>query len=471
MISNRATAVLRPRRRILWCLSSLLASILAAGPAPAGAEGELGRSLFSEGFTDAHLKLAGWTQLGFTFNDSDHGAAGLGNSPVALDRDSGLQLNQTYLFFEREIATNIMPRVTPIPGPVPQDYSFGWHVGLMYGRDGQVVQTYGFDSRWSVNYPGNYDSTRAKMNRQNFLVVPQAYLQGYLPWYKGMAFFLGNWMSPFGYEIGFNLEKGPNIFYTHSYALEPAPIKETGLLWAANLVNSKSNGLLAIEGGISQGWSNFKDNNASPAFNLNLRYRTSDLRTWVDICSMWGNAQADPRKIDFPGGASWRWFADRANIPATLIISPRNQMRSQLDCTVIHQCTEHLKAVLEFSCGRQKGDGAADTINVVSGPGFKGASWGGVNAEVQYRFSPSLAMAARAETFRDRDGYALYPNTGVHGDINEVTLGIQYQYNRYVQFRPELRNDWQSNNHGENAFGNSTRNRQLSFNTDLVIRY
>lgn len=471
MMSNRAPAIPRPCCRALGCLTFLLASTLAANPAQEGAEGALGRKLFGPGFSDAHLKLAGWTEVGFTYNDSDHGAAGLGNSPVVLDRDSGLQLNQTYLFFEREIATNILPRVTPVPGPMPQEYSFGWNAGLLYGRDGQLVQTFGWDSRWSVNSPGNYDSSRASENRQNFLVFPQFFLQGYLPWYKGMAFFLGNWMSPFSYEIGFNLEKGPNLLYTHSYALEAAPVKESGLLWAANLANSKGFGLLAMEAGVTRGWSNFNDNNGNPAYNLNLRYRTSDMRTWIDVCSMWGNAQADPRKVDFPASESWRWFGDKANIPATQIISPRGQMRSQFDCTVIHQFTERLKGVFEFNCGKQKGDGALDTIDVLTGPGFKGASWGGVNVEAQYRFSPSFTCAARAETFRDRNGYALYPNTGVHSDMNEVTLGTQYQYNRYVQFRPELRNDWQSNNHGENAFANGTRNKQLSFNADLVVRY
>ncbi|MEI6567292.1 MAG: outer membrane beta-barrel protein, partial [Verrucomicrobiota bacterium] len=281
--------------RLLSCylglVPCLLTSVLAAAPPPEGAEGWLGRELFGTGFTDAGLKLGGWTQVGYAYNNVDHGSKGLGNSPVVLARDTGFQLNQAYLFFERSIQTNIIPRVTPTPAPKPENYSFGWNVSLLYGRDGQALQTYGWDSRWSVNSPGNYDANRATENKQNFLIAPQVFLQGYLPWYKGMAFCLGTWMSPFSYDIGLNMEQGPNFLYSHSYALEAAPVKEAGLIWAANLVNTKEFGILAAEAAIVNGWSNLKDNNNSPAFNFNLRYRTGDMHTWIDFVSMWGNNQ------------------------------------------------------------------------------------------------------------------------------------------------------------------------------------
>ena len=471
MNAHGASVIRRMPGQRFGLATFLLASALGAAPAPEGAEGWLGRELFGDAFTEARLKLGGWTQVGYSWNDSIHESKGLGNSPVALCRDTGLQLNQAFLFFERGIRTNIIPRVTPTPGPVPEDYSFGWNVSAAYGRDGQVLQTYGLDSRWSVNFPGNYDSTRATDNKQNFLVVPQLFLQGYLPWYKGMAFCLGSWMSPFSYEIGFNWEQGPNILYSHTYALEASPVKEVGLLWAANLVNGKESGLLAVEAGIARGWSNLKDNNGSPAFNLNLRYRTGDMRTWVDFVSMWGNNQADPGRIGFPGSASWKWFGDTVNIPATRVISPRNQLRSQFGLAIIHQWTQAWKTVLEATYGKQKGDGAADTIDVVTGSGFRGASWSALNLQAQYRFSPSLAWAVRAETFRDRDGFALFPNTTARGDYNAVTTGIQYNLTRHFLFRPEVRYDWQASNHGERAFGNGTRDRQVGFNTDLMIRY
>lgn len=471
MTYHGAKSPRRPLGRYLGLVPCLLASALAGAPAPEGAEGWLGRELFGTGFTDAGLKLGGWTQAGYAYNDVVHGSKGLGNAPVVLARDTGFQLNQAYLFFERQIQSNIIPRVTPTPAPKSENYSFGWNVSLLYGRDGQPLQTYGWDSRWSVNYPGNYDATRATENKQNFLIAPQAFLQGYVPWHKGMAFLLGTWMSPFSYDIGLNMEQGPNFLYSHSYALEAAPVKEVGLLVAANLANTKEFGILAVEAAVANGWSNFKDNNNSPAFNLNLRYRTGDMRTWVDLVSMWGNNQADPAKVNFPGGASWRWFGDRANIPATRVISPRDQMRTQVGLIVQHQWSEPLRTVVELTYGKQKGDGAADTIDIITGPGFKGASWGGLNLEAQYRLKPSLALAVRAETFRDRDGFVLFPNTTAKGDFNDVTAGIQYNLNKHFLFRPEVRYDWQSGNHGENAFGGGTKDKQLGFNADLVIRY
>ena len=440
--------------------------------ANAGGYLSLGRSLFGPQFgASSGLKLGGWIEGGYAQNDNVHGSKGLGNSPVVFDRDTGFQLNAAHLLFEKEIKTNITPRVTPTPAPMPQDYSFGWYVDAMYGRDAQVYQTYGWDSRWSVNKPGNYNSTEAQEDRQCFLVVPQVFLQGYLPWYKGMAFMLGTWMSTGSYEIGFIPEPGPDFLYSHSYAMESSPIKQSGLLWAANLVKNKEFGILATEIGITQGWSNLSSNNGSPAFVFNLRYRTSDMSTWVDFCSMTGDSQANPAKVGFPQDAGDKWFADRVHIPTNVLISPRGQLKTEEDLVIIHEFSKKFKTVVEFTYGKQKGDGASDTIDVLTGPNFKGASWSGLNLEAQYKFTSTFSFAARAETFRDRDGYILFPNSSVKGDINEVTAGVQWHINPFFLVRPEVRYDAQSNNSGVGAFGFGTQTHQLGFATDLVCYF
>ena len=450
--------------------------LLAQAPNPAPvkvvAEGALGRALFGGDFGKASgLKLGGWIEAGYVLNDDVHGSQGLGNSPVILNRDTGLQLNQAYLFLEKEIKTNLIPRVTPTPAPMSQDYSFGWHVDLMYGRDAQPLQVYGWDSRLAVNQPGNYDPAKAQQDKQNFLVAPQVYVQGYLPWYKGMAFLLGIWQAPGSYEIGFHPGPGPNFFYSHTYAMEAAVIKEAGLLWCANLVKDKAFGLLSTEVAITNGWSNLKDNNRNPAFNFNLRYRTSDMRTWVDFLSMTGNAQADAALIGFPQNAGNRWFGDSANIPTTRLISPRGQLKTEEELILVREVGANFKLVVEGSYGRQRGDGAPDTIDIVTGPGFKGAQWGGLNLEAQYRFSPRLAWAIRAETFRDRDGFILFPNATARSDYNALTTGVQWHPTPYLEFRPELRYDWQADNAGQDAYANGTRSRQLGFNVDGVFRF
>src|SRR3569832_2028019 len=92
-------------RKTLSCLiAGIIAGSLplaAAADEPSSANGVLGRTMFGENFT------------------KDTGRqVGLGNSPIVLARDSGLQLNQAYLYLEKGINTNVIPRVTPTPAPM-----------------------------------------------------------------------------------------------------------------------------------------------------------------------------------------------------------------------------------------------------------------------------------------------------------------------------------------------------------------
>jgi hypothetical protein len=456
---------------------TLLAAEAAANPpAPATqekpADGSLGRALFGDSFgSTSGLKLGGWVEGGFALNNNVHGSQGIGDSPIVLARDSGFQLNQAYAYFEKTVNTNVIPRVTPTPAPMPQEYGFGWRVDALYGRDGQVFQTYGWDSRWSVNKPGNYDSSRAQEHRQLFLVVPEAYLQVYLPWYKGMEFFLGMFMSPCGHEIGMNPDPTPDFFYSHCYALEAQPVKQSGLLWDANLVNNQAFGLLAVELGITSGWSNLKSNNDNPSYDFALRYRTADMRTWVDLWGITGNGAANANKVGFPQNAGDRWFGDNVNAPTTRVISPRAQNRSEVVLDLYRDFTDRFRAVLEFNYGKMQGDGQPDTVDIVTGPGFSGATWSGILFEAQYKLTHTLSAALRAETFHDPDGFILFPNSAVRGDVNEVTTGLQWQALHSLRIRPEVRYDWETKNDGIGAFAYGAKTKQVTFLMDATYRF
>lgn len=458
----------RPRAH---AVASAVLALCAGFASDAGAadnlpvHGTLGRLLFGDDFGAASATtLGGWVEGGVVLKDGDGQPRGLGNSPVVLARDRGVQLNQLYLYLEKDIRTNIIPRATPIPAPVFEQYAFGYHVDLLYGRDGQPLQGFGWDAGWGVNAPGNADPAHAAAHRDKFLVSPQAYVQAYLPWGLGVAVMAGNFMSPIGNEIGFHPQPGPNIFYSHTYAFASAPIKHTGVLAAVNLMKSDEHGLLAGEFGVVNGWSNFKDNNSKPAYLGALRYRSPGMETWVDVEWMSGDAQSSIDKLAAdPTGR-------RANVPVTRVFSPRGQNKTQLVLTIAHDWDERWHAQLGFNHGRQKGDGAADTLllpTMMTG-GFKGATWKGVEARLQYRYDDVLAVAVRAEHFEDRDGFALFPNTLVKGDFNAVTLGAQWWLDRRVLFRPELRHDWQGHNAGVKAFNNGKRERQTSINADVI---
>ena len=435
----------------------------AQPPADKPADGTLGRVLFGPG---SNLKLGGWVEVGAVVKDTMGQDSGLGNSPMLLNRDNWLQLNQATLYFEKGIQSNIIPRVTPTPAPVFKKYSFGFYADILVGRDGQPMQTYGYDTGLGPNKSGNNDPTKAASDKRLFLVQPQAYLQAYLPWGLGTAMMLGNFFSPVGNEIGYNLQPGPNIFYSRTYSFTSAPIKHTGLLIDTNLVKSASSGLLAAEFGLVQGWSNFKDNNNQPAYIGALRYRTPTMATWIDWEFITGASQTNiERLLADPSGVE-------ANIPVTRVISPRNQNKTQHFVTVSHDWGTEWHLVLGANYGRQEGDGAADTLVVPGMAGkFTGATWGGAEAQLRHSFSSTLSVAGRVEIFSDRDGFALFPNTLAAGDFTEVTLGAQWRAHKSLLIRPEIRGDRQSNAKGLLAFNNGKSEAQTSFNVDVVYYF
>ena len=447
-------------------LAGLALPAFAADNLPA--DGSLGRMLFGDDFGAAsNTRLGGWLEIGAVLKDGKGQPQGLGNSPVVLARDRGLQLNQLYVYLERDIRSNIIPRATPIPAPVFTDYSFGYHLDFLYGRDGQPIQTFGWDDKWSVNKPGNADPGKAAADRQGFLVMPQAYLQAYLPWGMGTTVMAGNFMSPIGNEIGFHPQPGPNIFYTHSYSFTAAPIKHSGVLADTYLMKNDDSGLLAAEFGVVNGWSNFKDNNKRLAYIGALRYRTLGMDTWVDYEFMTGDSQSSINQLI--GDPTAR----DADVPVARVFSPRGQNKTQQFLTLSHDWDERWHAQISFNYGRQKGDGAPDTLLLPTQMGgrFAGASWKGVEARLKYAYSEKLSAAARLEHFEDRDGFALFPNTLVKSDYNALTLGGQWWADKHVLLRPELRYDWQSNNNGVKAYNNGLSDRQTSFNLDVVFYF
>jgi len=461
-------------------VASLAASLVGTLPLAATAaddadpHGALGRALFGDDFgKETGLKLGGWLEVGYAVNNhSDPNGRGLANAPVVIARDEGLQLNQLSLYIKKEINTNVIPRVTPTPAPTPQEYSWGFSAMAYYGRDAQPVQMFGWDSQLAANRPGNQDPQNAGAFRQEFLTYPEFHLDFYMPWWQGMSLMLGNFMSPIGHEIGFAIDPSPNIFYTRTYALAAAPIDHSGGLLAVNLVKNQSM-LLSGELGLVKGWSNYKDNNNNRTYLGALRFRTADMKNWVDYEIITGNEQTDPGKIDTHTQAS---AGDTANFPTTRIVSTAGQNRTEQHLTWTSEFAERWKSVIELTYGKQKGD-PTNTTYFITGAPFSGATYSGLEGQLQYKINPKLAAAGRLETFRDRDGFALFPNTAigpnsaVKGDFNEATMGVQWRPQKNLLLRPELRYDWQSNNNGQKAFAGGTKENQLLFAVDLVMQY
>lgn len=422
-------------------------------------------SLFGDSLESATgVRAFGYLQVGFSRNNvstHDQAAGGHSNFPVIGASDEGLQLNALHLAFEKSINTNILPRITPLPGPVPWEFSWGFRTELLYGRNALPAGMKGFDADWGVNRspagvaPGS--------NRQNYVAMPQVFAQFYLPFAQGVALTVGRFGSGVGRDIPPPWRPGPGVFYSHTYALASQPDLVTGVLASANLMRNDL-GFLAAEIGAVQGRQNWKDNNKDRSVIGALRWRSTDMNTWLDYSFMRGNEQNDMTVVSAP------------QMPIARLISPRGQLRQHHSFSAAFKPADDWQVNAEVVIGKQAGDGLPGTIDVLTfnpaaGNFFSGGRYGGVNAQAVYTSSARLRYAVRAEKFRDRSGVALFPVTAVPGDFNAITVGLTYELNKNVILRPELRHDWQSGHNGVNAFGAGTASKQTTVSADVVMHF
>ena len=437
----------------------------AAYPQQAGAEsGEVAPppnlppiALFDAVKRATGIKVFGLTQIGYSTNDvsrHDQATAGHSNFPVVGPADEGLQFNAFQLVAQRQMRSNILPRISPLPGPMPQDFSWGFRSELIYGRNGLPAEMQGIETNWGIdrNPAGSVPGT----TRQNYLASPQLYAELYIPAWQGMALTIGRFATGIGREIPPEWNPGPNFFYSKTYAFVSQPDQITGGLLSINLMRNGM-GLVAGEAGIAQGRQSFQDNNRQKSGFGALRWRSPDMQTSIDYSFIVGDEQ------NAPGSAP--------QLPVARVVSPRGQLRQHHSVSFQAHPADRWEIVGEIVYGRQDGDGRPDTVDVLTGPGYRGGRYAGVNGELRYRVFAPLRVAVRAETFVDRSGTALFPVTSVPSDFHAVTIGARYDIGRNVVVRPELRHDWQSHSHGIDAFGGGTASHQTTLSADVVLSF
>lgn len=97
------------------------------------ANGWLGRTLFGDKLEKEYgITIGGWAEIGLAYNNNSepNGNKALANSPVAINRDEGGQLNQLGLYIDKSINSTVIPRVGPFPGPVSDKADFGFHATI-----------------------------------------------------------------------------------------------------------------------------------------------------------------------------------------------------------------------------------------------------------------------------------------------------------------------------------------------------
>lgn len=391
-------------------------------------EGTLFRSIFGDGLERNYgITVSNLLDIGYSRNNrSTHKERedGLSNFPITGMSDEGLELGSLHLFVDKQLNGTFVPRITPLPGPKPDEVSFGFTVELNYGRNAQFAATYGWDQTLGIN---ERDSAKAQRDKDYFLAIPNTAATVYLPYGPGVSFMAGVFGPALGYEIPPNVRFARNPFASKTYAFVSEPGTVAGVLGSTRVYDGAS-GILGIELGVVQGWNNVRDNNNDKSLMGALRWRTPDMNTWIDYEFIVGNEQNDS-------------FSD-VQAPPSRLVSSSGQLKQQHSLNGWHQFDKRWSMGGEVVYGHQSGDGKASTIDIVNGPGFDGASWWGANAVVTYQIRQDLAWSLRGEHFSDPDGFILFPTTTARGDFNAVTTGFRYDISKNVSLRPELRYDW-----------------------------
>lgn len=446
------------RPRIALLCATFCGPLYASAPMPPG-EGDLATWLLPQLERDTGIRVYGVIDAGYSRNDTSTSGernGGLTNLPVAGYADEKFELAFVNLFIEKALNTSYLTRITPLPGPQPTSYSFGFNLGLLYGRDGQFSRTAGWDEHWGVNEPGATDADYARRHRQKFYSFPDLFGTAYLPVGTGISVMAGIFGPGIGYEIPPNIRMARNAFATKTYAFVSQPATVSGVVLGSRLLSGKS-GVLGAELGVVQGWNNLRDNNDQKSVLGAVRWRTNDMQTWVDY--------------EFIVGDEQNKDISDVQAPTARVISPDSQLKQQHSLNAWHSFDELWSAGAEVVYGKQDGDGKSSTTDIVTGPGFSGAHWWGANTTVSYKYRDDLTFSARAEHFNDPEGFALFPVSVAHGSFNSLTVGLRYEATRNLSIRPELRYDRFTGNDTDHPFGNGRDRDQTTATVEALLYF
>ncbi|EQA2697907.1 outer membrane beta-barrel protein [Acinetobacter baumannii] len=409
---------------------------------------------------DLDIKVTGWVQASIA--DSNHG--GQLTPATIFRRDDGVTLDQAAIMVEKKVESNIVSRVGAFPGPMPQEFDWGFNITGMYGADNFFFRTYGLDDDWGSNKVGNFGSS------DMYATLTQAYAELYLPVLGGSNLMVGLFHTPLINEIGFALPApAPTTFYTHPYSFIHGPAKHVGALWSSHILNEPGSATLSYELGAVRGHNNLQDPNKDWDVIANLRWRSKDFSTWVDFENIFGNGADD----------SFAKCGCGSPIPASSELAKDKKLnRYQSYLTVTKFLNPKNSVTAEASYGYQEKALLADVFNAepfgVPANGGKDASWQGINVSYKHNFNPQLSSAIRAEYF-DTDGvHVLVPYDGIY---KAVTANMTWNPKPYLRVRPEIRYDWYSG--GSKPFAsphhtlppliNGTEDDQLSYSLDLTF--
>lgn len=364
---------------------------------------------------DSGVTVGGWASASLSYTDNDEHTT----LPQSfLTREDGFTINQIGLMIEKKPKGNVVGRVGPFPGPMPEQADFGFNLTGMYGSDAKFFRTSGWDGTWGDNEdPGS----------ENFAVLAQAFADIYIPVLGGSNLMLGLFHTPLENEIGFDLPApAPAAFLTRPYSFMHGPAKHAGALYSVKLPTEQGAPLWGAEVGVVRGWNNWDDENDDVDVIFNLRWRSADMATWVDWENIYGNGADDSDPVTQQGSP----------IPAVSALAGDDDLKRYLTfLTVSHTLDSKNRVAVEFTYGSQEMALLADPPPTGIGDD---AEWKGVNVSWHHQLQSDLSLNIRGELF-DTDGvHALLP---FDGTMRALTANVTWNVNHALRIRPEIRYD------------------------------
>lgn len=424
-------------------LSTMISASVYANESP---QGYLARTLIGDTLEKNGVLVHGWMQAGLIFNDNDSSDV---SKQAFFNSEEGFNLNQLSLVIEKPLKSNIVSRATPTPAPMPELYDWGFNVTTIYGNDANYFKTYGWDEDLGVNDLSDGD--------EEAFNIAQAYLEFFMPVLGGSNLMLGLFHTPLENEIGFPLPApAPSDFYTHPYSFMHGPAKHAGALYSFKLPSKPGDSIWGFELGAVQGWNNIQDENDDIDVIANLRWRSADMKLWVDWENIYGNGAND----------SYAYCGCGSPFPAV----GNDADRYQTYLTVSKALDDQNRVALEMSYGKQENAALS---------GGEDANWYGANVNWYRKISEKTMWNTRLEYFNAEDPAHVVmtgaaagkpPSEWSVGEFYALTTNLTWFPSPAIRIRPEIRFDYQDSN-GPYAFGNGQEDSQISTSLDMTLYF
>ncbi|TAL04385.1 MAG: porin [Rhodospirillaceae bacterium] len=378
------------------------------------------------------LKLSGYIDGSITANpDSPSDRENFGQP--FTDRSNRPILNQISLAAEKDIDSS-------------KDYDFGFRVQGIYGSDARLT-----------HFLGMFDQPNSKLRNQ--FDVLEGDVSVHTPWLGagGTDFKVGMYPTPVGYEV---MDPNGNPFASHSYIYAfGLPLKHTGV-YATTHVNATWDVYYGVDTGANTTFASVGDENgaASYLFGFGLNGLMGGK---VSVLALSHIGPEDSR-ITYPTQAD-------------------SIFRYYNDVYVTTKVTDALTLVSDFNWARED-----------NGPGVSPANAYGFAQYASYSMSDTLAANARAEIYRDAEGFFVakfpgnddfvllekgLPNGSVGygpATYGELTLGVTWKPAVFaplagLTIRPELRYDGTLS--GGKPYDNGTKSSQFTAAVDAIVKF